>query len=420
MAERLVVVGGGAAGLLAAARSGSLGAGVLVVEASREAGRKVLISGGGRCNILPRVEAPDRFVSSSPARLTERFLSRWPLPAQREFFEALLGAPLAQDPGTGKLFPPSGGARRVRDELVAAANRAGARILTGARVVSVTREAPGRFVLSLEGAAPLVAEAVLLASGGLSVLGRGADGVGLVVAASLGHTVHPTFPALVPLVADPPPHASLAGLSVEARVTAVSEVEKSTSDGGFLFTHRGWSGPAVLDVSHVVARGVAEGRRARVSAALGVGRAEAVPHWDSILSHASGSLRTFLRRRFPDRLVDLILSEAVVRDVPLHRLSREERRRVVGVLLAFPVPCTSTEGYRTAEATGGGVALEEVDAGSGESRLVPGLFFAGEMLDAFGPIGGYNFQWAWATGWTAGAGAARRLAAGCGASRLSP
>jgi len=129
-----------------------------------------------------------------------------------------------------------------------------------------------------------------------------------------------------------------------------------------------------------------------------------------------------LRRRFrraalflpeqvidPDRLIRLILATSGLPDVPLHRLTREARRGVVSALTEFPVPATGTEGYRTAEVTGGGVSLEEVDPGSGESRLVPGLYFAGEILDAFGPIGGFNFQWAWATGRTAGEAAARRL-----------
>jgi predicted flavoprotein YhiN len=137
--------------------------------------------------------------------------------------------------------------------------------------------------------------------------------------------------------------------------------------------------------------------------------------WEAALrAHAgSGSVLGVLRRELPDRVAALVLAEAGVAGVePLHRLSRAARREVVRALTAFPLPVEGTEGYRTAEVTAGGVALEEVDPGSGASRLVPGLFLAGEILDATGPIGGFNFQWAWATGRTAGEGAARALVSG--------
>jgi hypothetical protein len=224
--------------------------------------------------------------------------------------------------------------------------------------------------------------------------------------------VRPTYPALVPLTGDAPSHHALAGVSTRARVTARAghggAAEAAVSEGGFLFTHRGWSGPAVLDVSHVVERASRAGQPSDVRVTFVPGTA-----WEEKLRRrpgSGGSLSSFLRNSsLPDRLVHLLLATCGLTDVPLYRLTREARRRVVDTLTAFPIPATGTEGYRTAEVTGGGLALEEVDPGSGESRLVPGLYFAGEILDAFGPIGGFNFQWAWATGRTAGEAAARRF-----------
>ncbi|MDL1950777.1 hypothetical protein FBQ97_13315 [Acidobacteria bacterium ACD] len=198
---------------------------------------------------------------------------------------------------------------------------------------------------------------------------------------------------------------------VIVHVTASSEGERASATGGFLFTHRGYSGPAVLDVSHVVERALLSGRPFRVTAGFGPGGDGALPDWDEEIRTGAGTLAGFLSRRLPDRLVVLLLAEAGVADLPLHRLPREARRRAAEALSGLLLPVSGTEGYRTAEVTGGGVALEEVDPGSGESRLVPGLFLAGELLDAFGPIGGFNFQWAWATGATAGTGAARSLIA---------
>ena len=457
MERRIVVVGGGAAGLMAALRAAdAAGGGVLVLEAAREAGRKILVSGGGRCNVLPGEDAPARFVSESPGRLVNRFLARWPLEEQRAYFETLLGAPLVLEAESKKFFPASNRARDVRDALRDAAVKAGAEIRAGAPVREITRTADA-FSIRLDDG-DLCARSVVLATGGRSVLAGGADAAGFEWAAALGHTIRPTYPALAPLVGNAPAHHALSGLSLRARVAARSGegrgAESVVSEGGFLFTHRGWSGPAVLDVSHVVERAARAGRsadvrvtflppeRARdgergrerekerekerrrdasngpVQAAHTVrfGSADAAAKaWDELLlaGRRSGGLLSSLLSRslLPDRLVQLILATSGVTDVPLYRLTREARRCVVDALTAFPIPATGTEGYRTAEVTGGGVALEEVDPGSGRSRIVPGLFLAGEILDAFGPIGGFNFQWAWATGRTAGEGAARSAAA---------
>lgn len=413
MEAGVAILGGGAAGLLAAAsaasrlRAAGSGARVVVFEAAREPGRKVLVSGGGRCNVLPSREARERFVSSSPRRLVDRFLDRFPLAAQRAFFEELLGAPLREEE-SGKLFPPTNRARDVRDALVAHARSAGAEIRTGAPVRGLARRDGGGFDVRLDGGT-LSTSAVVLATGGRSVLAGGADAAGFDQASSLGHTVRALRPALVPLTGSSPAHAALSGVALEACVTARSGDESAAARGGFLFTHRGWSGPAVLDVSHVVTRALAEEKPFSVTVSFG-GDAES---WDETLRAGSGSALSLLRRSLPERVAVLLLAEAgVAPETPLHRLTRQARRAVVSALTAFPLPVAGSEGYRTAEVTAGGVALEEVDPGSGGSRLVPGLFLAGEILDAVGPIGGFNFQWAWATGRTAGEGAARAVLAG--------
>ncbi len=442
----LAILGGGAAGLLAAIRAAGAGAaGVVVLEAAPQPGRKILVSGGGRCNILPMEEARERFVSAASARVVGRYLARVPLEAQRAFFEDLLGGPLREETDGRKLFPPSNRAKDVRDALVARALTSGAEIRTGAAVREIGRSAGG-FSIRLAQGADVRASRVILATGGLSVLGGGADGGGFAWAEALGHTLVPTYPALVPLTGDAPAHHALAGVSVNARVTAKSlaSPESAGSEGGFLFTHKGWSGPSVLDVSHVVEKAARAARPAEVHVCFGFGdegrkeekekissngpvRAVAAKPvtdasaiaaaWDARLvagARSGISLLTLLRKSslplfsaLPDRLSQLILDASGVADQPLARLTRDARRRVAEMLAAFPIPATGTEGYRTAEVTGGGVALDEVDPGSGRSKVVPGLWLAGEVLDAFGPIGGFNFQWAWGTGWTAGESAAR-------------
>lgn len=401
----LAIAGGGAAGLMAAIAAGEArpGARVVVLEAAKDTGRKILVSGGGRCNVLPMRHAPERFVSASPPRLVRRFLDRFPLAEQRAFFEALLGAPLREEPETRKLFPPTNRSKDVRDALAARARAAGAEIRTGAPVRGAERLEGGGLALTTD-AGVVRARRAILATGGLSVLAGGADAKGLDWARALGHTIRPTYAALAPITATGAPHAALAGISLRARVVAEADGERAASEGGFLFTHRGYSGPAVLDVSHVVETAVSRAAAARVSVTF---RPEnAPPDWDAYLREPGGNLATRLARVLPERLADTLLAAAAVADVPLHRLAREDRKRLVDVLAAWTLPADGTEGYRTAEVTGGGVALEEVDPGSGRSRIVPDLYLAGEILDAFGPIGGFNFQWAWATGRTAGLAAA--------------
>lgn len=415
-----MIVGGGAAGLLAAAsaaarlREAGSDAQVVVLEAAREPGRKILVSGGGHCNVLPLREARARFVSSSPRRLVDRFLDRFPLAGQRTFFEEILGGPLREEPESAKLYPPSNRARDVRDALVAHARAAGAEVRSSMPVREVSLGEGGGFDVRLD-MDSLSASRVVLATGGRSVLAGGADAAGFDWVATLGHTMRPLCPALVPLTGSSSAHAALSGVSLEAAITVTSGGETVTVRGGFLFTHKGWSGPAVLDVSHVVSRALAEGRPFAVTVSFG-GSAE---EWEAALrAHSgSGSVLGVLRRSLPDRVAALVLGEAgVAGDVPLHRLSREARREVVRALTALPLPVDGTEGYRTAEVTAGGVALEEIDPGSGASRLISGLFLAGEILDATGPIGGFNFQWAWATGRTAGEGAAKSFLAGAAVS----
>jgi hypothetical protein len=405
----VVVVGAGAAGLAAAIFAADRGP-VAVIERTRDGGRKILISGGGRCNVLPAALEPDRFVTESPARLLRAMLRAWPLAGQREFFERDVGVPLALEAESAKLFPVSNRARDVRDGLIALARRKGVEFQWDTSLTGLSPAADGWRVGTTGGA--IDARAVVLATGGLSVPATGSDGTGLQIAARLGHVVHDTYPALTPLTAEPAPHAALSGLSLPVRLRAKWQGKVTEATGGFLFTHRGYSGPAVLDVSHVAVRsrmtdgaaGAADDR-----AVLRVAWSTLDPDvWQAELAESVGLAVTAVARRLPRRLAERLLEEA---GVPADRraadLRRGERVALIDALTAYVLPWTGDEGYRKAEVTGGGVSLDDVDPRTLESRRHPGLYLCGEMLDAFGPIGGHNFAWAWATGRSAGLGAAR-------------
>mgnify|MGYP002623864646 CR=1 FL=1 len=406
--REVVVIGAGAAGLLAALTAARGGADVVLIERTKDGGRKILISGGGRCNILPSVARPERYVTDSSPNTLRKMLRSWPLAEQRAFFEKELAMPLELEPETGKLFPSSHRARDVRDRLVDAVRAAGAGVWFDARVTDVRPEPSGssdegatRWTVEIDGAPSVRAGCVIVATGGLSVPRTGSDGTGLGIAERLGHVVHPTYPALTPLTADPHPHAELAGVSKAVTITAPGTRPAFETTGGFLVTHDGWSGPTVLDASHLAIRGRPDGGRQELVvrwAELDEGA------WDAVLREHRGTVRGVLGAHLPRRMADRLLEEAGLDPAtPLAQLRRDDRRALVGRLAAYPLPWTGNAGYRKAEVTGGGLALDQIDPRTLESRRHPGLYFCGEVLDAFGPIGGHNFLWAWATGRAAGA-----------------
>jgi predicted Rossmann fold flavoprotein len=400
----VVIAGAGAAGLMAAVTAARRGARVIVLETTSDGGRKILISGGGRCNVLPSALEPDRFVSDSPRPLVRRLLRSWPLDGQRAFFEGDLAIPLKLESDSGKYFPVSDRARDIRDQLVTCAQRAGVEFRFDSRVTDLIRRADGWSVHTSSG--PVESNGVIIATGGRSVPATGSDGAGFDLATRLGHTIHPTYPALTPLTCEPAPHADLSGISLNVRVRAKWQGKTTEAYGGFLFTHRGYSGPAVLDISHVPVRSrIAGGDRASVRVRWCDLDANA---WTVVFNDAAGLIVTAVSRQLPARLAERLLALA---GVPLDRrgsmLSRAERLALIDRLTSYDLPWTGDEGYKKAEVTGGGIPLDEVDSRTLESRMAPGIFFCGEILDAFGPIGGHNFSWAWSTGKLAGDAAGR-------------
>ena len=384
--KSVAVVGAGAAGLVAAAFAAAAGATVTLIERTKDGGRKILISGGGRCNVLPSVLAPERFVTGSPAHLLRGMLRAWPLHEQRAFFEHELGIPLALEHESGKLFPQSDRARDIRDALVEFAKGKGAQFRFNTTVSGV---APSPAGFSLETSTGTIDCArVILATGGLSVPATGSDGIGLEIARRFGHDLHDTYPALTPLLDDSGRHTALSGVSLNVRLRSKSW----ETHGGFLFTHRGYSGPSVLDMSHVTATG----ERPTIRAQWASLSADDLTGKDELVS-------SILSRRMPTRLAEQLLREcAIPADRRTSSLKRSERNALVEAVTSYVLPWSGNEGYKKAEVTGGGVALTEVDPKTLESRKVKGLYLCGEMLDAFGPIGGHNFSWAWSTGRSAG------------------
>ena len=398
----VVVVGGGAAGLMAAIFAGRNGARVTVLEGSRSCGLKILVSGGGRCNVLPAESDLADFFTTGSRNVLRRLFRTWPLDQVTAFFEEDLGIPLVHE-ADGKLFPAGGSARAVRDRLVSAAEEAGATVHVGHRVTGVVRGNEGFLVRGTRGgeADEIAARRVILATGGQSLPKSGSDGAGYKFATRLGHSLTPRHPALVPLASPDAALRALSGVSVPVRWQALrgkKVIEQRQRE--LLFTHRGFSGPAILDASHWVVR---EGAGLRV--AWGGLDEEG---WTRHLGAESRKrLDVLLGEVLPRRLAELLLERAdLAGRTRAEQLNPKQRRRLMPLLSAFELPIAGDEGYRKAEVTDGGVPLGEVNPSTLESRRAPGLFVCGEIFDTIGRLGGFNFLWAWITGRLAGESAA--------------
>ena len=295
----------------------------------------------------------------------------------------------------------------MRDGLIGLARRRGVRFQYETSLTGLAPTSNGWHVETTQGG--IDARAVVLATGGLSVPATGSDGTGLHLATQLGHVVHETYPTLTPLIAEFAAHAALSGVSLRVRFRARWGGKSAEATGGFLFTHRGYSGPSVLDLSDVaLGSRMSGGDRAHGAVLRIAWTAKDADQWQRELAGAVGLVVTTVARHLPRRLPEQLLREV---DIPSDRraaeLHRGERTALLEALTAFVLPWTGDEGYKKADVTGGGVALDDVNPRTLESRRHAGLFLCGEILDAFGPIGGHNFAWAWSTGRAAGLGAAQ-------------
>ncbi len=409
----IVVVGAGAAGLMAAIQAARAAPHLQVValDGAHRLGAKILISGGGRCNVTHRVVQADDFHGSTRPAI-RKVLARYDVAATTAFFAAL-GVPLREEP-SGKLFPVSNRAASVLDALTTAARDAGVTLRHPYRVERIEPH-EGAFVVRAAGHDALTARRVVLATGGRSVPKTGSDGRGYEMVRALGVPLTPRlFPALVPLTL-PDGHwlRGLSGLSAPVRLTvrAGSGRRLRQVDGALLATHLGMSGPAVLDVS----RHWQDACVADPEATLSVDWLPAATPDDTdamLLALHGRVVAPALSATLPERLARAVLAHAgIPPDATGATLTREARRQLVRTLHEGLLPVTGTRGFAVAEVTAGGVPLSALHLDRLETRACPGLHLCGEICDVDGRLGGFNFQWAWASGMVAGVGAATGLTA---------
>lgn len=385
----VIVLGAGAAGLMAGIEAARRGRRVVVVDHAKSAGEKIRISGGGRCNFTNLDIRPERFLSQNP-RFALSALKRY---TQWDFIARMDAAGIAWHEKTlGQLFC-DGSAKQVVEMLTGDLARAGGALWLGVEVGDVTPlEGGGFWVGTARG--PVTAASVVVATGGKSIPKMGATGFGYGVAERFGLSLVPTRPALVPLTFAEQELTwmqALAGMAVEGRVSH----GRTVFDEAMLFTHRGLSGPAILQISSYWQEGqaiVLDLSRGRdLGAALREARSRA----------PKTALRTGLSSLVPEKLARHI-EAALGIEGPIGALSNAVLDRVAAMLSGWQLMPVGSEGYRTAEVTLGGVNTDGLDARTMQARAMPGLYFIGEVVDVTGWLGGYNFQWAWSSGWAAG------------------
>jgi len=412
--EDIVVVGAGAAGLATAIFTRRLNPSraVVLLDGAARPGAKILVSGGSRCNVT-NVSVTERDFSGGKSTIVRRVLRGFPVAETVDWF-ARLGVPLHEEEH-GKLFPDSNRARDVLAALLRETESSGVVLRAATRVVDVAPADGGFRIDTSRG--PIDAQTVVLATGGQSLPKTGSDGAGLEIARGLGHSIVATTPSLVPLVAgrdlDAPPFPQLRGVAHDVVLSVwVDGAIAERVAGALLWTHFGVSGPVVLDASRHWLRARLEERDARITVSFCHGDTfEAVDdRWTALAADRPRvSLQNALADMLPASLATTILQQlSIDASGTLARLTRADRRRLSHALVEWPLDVTGSRGYNYAEATAGGVALEEVDPATMASRRCPRLHLVGEMLDVDGRIGGFNFQWAWSSAMVA----ARALAAG--------
>ncbi len=402
----LVIIGGGAAGLAAAIASAEQKGDrrVVVLDGAKTLGAKILISGGGRCNVTHETVASTDFFGNR--RIIKNVLAGFSVQRTLEWF-AGMGVPLKREE-TGKLFPTTDKARTVLDALVNRCRILGVDIVTGRRVSHIQRANGTRAFTVRHSHGAISAGRVILASGGRSLPRSGSDGSGYALACALGHRVTPTVPALVPLVLEESMfHSALSGVSHEVELTTVVGGRPvDVRSGSLLWTHFGISGPVVMDASRFWTSTCERGGTAEMYANLLPHQSvEQVRQW--FLTQAAAKPRRSLAKTLallvPERVAAVVCTFlGCDPERAAAQVTRPERERVLGTFVRLLLPVHRDRGWNYAEVTAGGVPLEEIHYRTMESRLVPGLYLIGEILDCDGRIGGFNFQWAWATGYAAG------------------
>lgn len=403
-----IVVGAGAAGLMTAITAARQGVkNVLLLDAKEKIGAKILMSGGTRCN-LTNAKITEKDFETEEKNILRSVLQSFSSAQALEFFEEI-GVEVVLEDG-GKFFPVTHSGRTVLEALQKEIARLSIKIHAPRKVSGVSFQG-NEFLVSGAGF-DYRARTIALTTGGLSYPATGSDGSGYTIAKSFGHRLIPTTSALTPLLSEDKEWRTLSGLALPAKLSVWFEGKKQRSaEGDFLFTHFGFSGPVVLDISRHWARNC-DKKDLKISVSF-LPSEEEQKFREKILGRITEkpnqSLKSFMEEFLPVRFVNVFFKKNLISDIVLNQLSKDNREKLCRSLFYCPLEVKGVFGYEKAEVTAGGIDLAEVHRLTLESKSRSGLFFAGEVLDVDGRIGGFNFQWAWSSGFVAGSAIAKKV-----------
>jgi predicted Rossmann fold flavoprotein len=405
--KQVIVVGGGAAGMIAAISARRLGADVTILEKNPRVGKKILATGNGRCNFT-NINADAGYYHGNNPKFTYSALSNFTVDDTIRFFDKLGIAHKVED--FGKVFPMSDQASSVLDVFLYELNQLGVNVVCDANVKDIRKN--GKFIMKLEDGKVYKSDRVIITTGGKAMPSSGSDGSGYDLAARLGHTIIDIFPALVQLKLEGPFFKRLDGVKFVGTAEIIHNNKSVAIDrGDILFTNYGVSGPPILQISRKAGELLKAGQEVYLKITI----------MDMMLKD---ELRTFLKKRWQisspkpldfslvglinKRLIPVVLMEAGINDMgrPVANLSAKEQERIIDILTDWRFKIRGTRSWPSAQVTAGGVDTKEINQDTMESKLVEGLFFAGEIIDIDGQCGGFNLQWAWSSGYIAGQNAA--------------
>lgn len=406
--KRVIVAGGGAAGMIAAISARRMGADVTILEKNPRVGKKILATGNGRCNFT-NVNADITYYHGNNLKFVHSALSHFTIDDTIRFFEKLGIEHKVED--MGKVFPMSDQASSILDVLLYEMDEIGVNIICEACVKDITR-INDEFIIELENDKVYRGDRVIIATGGKAMPSSGSDGNGYDLAAKQGHTITDTFPALVQLMLEGPFFKRIDGVKFVGTAEIIHNNKSIVKDkGDILFANYGVSGPPVFQISRKAGELLNEGKEAHLKITI----MDMIPKEE---------LRKLINKRFQTgsrkpvdfslvglinkRLIPVLLTEAGILDVkrPVANLSSKEREGIIDILTDWRFKIKGTKSWPSAQVTAGGVDTDEIDQNTMESTLVKGLFFAGEIIDIDGQCGGFNLQWAWSSGYIAGQSAA--------------
>jgi hypothetical protein len=386
----VIVIGAGAAGLMCAAQAGYRGRSVTVLDMGKKPGRKILISGGGRCNFTNENATPDNYLCTN-AHFVKSCLSRY---TQHDFIELVDRHGLAYHHKTlGQLFCDNN-AQDIVDILLTECEWAGVNIKLRSEVISVSKTETGYSVTTEQ--ETLSCESLVIASGGLTMPKLGATPIGYKIAEQFGLSVLPTMAALVPFTLHQHDKERFEGLSGISIPCEVSSEDGTVFKENILFTHRGLSGPAILQISSFWRAGQA----VTINLLPEIDLRQQLADWRE--TQAQKSLKNSLATILPKRFIEILHESKAIPDCNINQLTHAQINELVNYIHAWQIKPNGTEGYRTAEVTLGGVDTDELSSKTFEAKKAKGLYFIGEVTDVTGWLGGYNFQYAWSCGFACG------------------